>query len=218
MRGWTVQEIAFTDVEAALSYELDLLVQATALGPQLLIWELNTYAVVLGYSRAEQVDADMTKCAEDHVPVVRRRSGGGTVLLGPGCMCYSLAMPFAGQAHLQDIGSTNRWVLQRVASALSSNCSEVITVSGVSDLTVSDRKIGGSAQRRTRDGVLWHGTLLYDFDLTRIARYLREPDRQPEYRERRRHGEFVRNLPVPRAQLVELLTQTFDAKQELASG
>lgn len=206
----------FSDIEAALAQELEILDLARQGRAHLMIWELQSWAVVLGYGRDEASDVDRQVCDAEGIAVVRRRSGGGTVLLGPGCLCYSLALPLQGDEHLRDIGSTNRWVLERVARALSRGNTQPVSVSGISDLTVGTRKIGGSAQRRTRDAVLWHGTLLYDFDLGRLQRCLREPDRQPQYREKRRHEDFVCNVPIGRNRLVELLTQAFDATQEPA--
>jgi len=61
---------------------------------------------------------------------------------------------------------------------------------------LNGRKVSGSAQRRGRRALLHHGTLLYDFDPALAVRYLKEPSRQPAYRARRSHGEFLGNLPL----------------------
>lgn len=218
MDGWVIQDRWFADAAAALDWELAALVHAGAGVPHLLFWELDRYAVVLGYGRPERADVDVSACVRDQVPVLRRRSGGGTVLLGPGCLCYCLALPAAGADHWADITRTNQWVLSRVSHALAQCSGAAVSVAGISDLVVGPHKVGGSAQRRTRDAVLWHGTLLYNFALPRISQYLSEPDRQPEYRQHRPHAAFVANLPMERGQAIRTLTQAFDAAGPNAPG
>ena len=69
---------------------------------------------------------------------------------------------------------------------------------GSGDLTLGRRKFSGSAQRRLREHILVHASLLYDFALDRIGRYTLMPPRRPDYRGGRSHEEFVTNLPLPR--------------------
>ena len=58
-------------------------------------------------------------------------------------------------------------------------------------------------------------TLLYNFDLPAISRYLRMPEKQPEYRQGRSHLEFVGNLPTTADTLKELLAGGWSASGEL---
>ena len=69
---------------------------------------------------------------------------------------------------------------------------------GLGDLVLEGRKCAGSAQRRLKAWFMVHCTILYDFSIERIARYLAIPRRQPEYRRGRGHHEFLRNLGLPR--------------------
>jgi lipoate-protein ligase A len=126
------------------------------------------------------------------VPVLRRASGGGTVLLGPGCLCFSLVLGYDHAPGLNEIPASNRYVLARVARALAPVVSAV--VEGTSDLAVGAEKFSGNAQQRKRRFFLHHGTLLCGFDLALLARYLNPPERQPAYRRDRPHGAFVTNL------------------------
>ena len=47
-------------------------------------WESPVHFVALGVSGKMQADVDVDACARDGVPILRRASGGGTVLQGPG--------------------------------------------------------------------------------------------------------------------------------------
>jgi lipoate-protein ligase A len=72
-------------------------------------------------------------------------------------------------------------------------------------------KFSGNALRVRRHGVLYHGTLLDDFDIPLISRVLRHPPREPDYRRRRPHGEFLTNLNLGRAILETTVRRAFGA-------
>ncbi len=71
------------------------------------------------------------------------------------------------------------------------------------------RKFSGNSLRVKRTHLLYHGTLLYDFDLGLIGKCLRTPPRQPEYREARGHGDFVTNVAATRQELAEAVVAAF---------
>ncbi|HEX4590980.1 MAG TPA: lipoate--protein ligase family protein [Gemmataceae bacterium] len=176
-------------------------------GEVLRLWEWPRPAVVLGAGGRIEDDVNVTACDTDGVPLARRSSGGGTVLLGPGCLLYSLVLRYERAAELRDIRRSYHWILGRTSGALPG-----VTLAGPSDLAVGDRKIGGSAQQRKRDHLLHHGSILYTFDLPLIGRYLKEPPRQPDYRGRRPHGEFVMNVTVGETELRHRLAAAWAAK------
>jgi lipoate-protein ligase A len=73
-----------------------------------------------------------------------------------------------------------------------------LEILGLGDFTVDGRKFAGSAQRRLKRWFLVHITVLYDFRLDKISRYLAIPGRQPGYREGRSHEDFLMNLGLSR--------------------
>jgi lipoate-protein ligase A len=164
-------------------------------GEVLRLWEWPHYAAVLGAGCVLADDVDEDACRADGVPVLRRASGGGTVLLGPGCLCYSLVLAYERGPALREITPSYVYILNRLREALAGLLPD-IEQAGTSDLAAAGLKFSGNAQQRRRNHLLHHGTLLYDFDLLRIGRYLRMPARRPEYRGQREHEAFVRNLPA----------------------
>jgi lipoate-protein ligase A len=58
---------------------------------------------------------------------------------------------------------------------------------------------------------LYHGTLLDDFDIGLIERILRHPPREPDYRARRPHREFLANLGLGIRVLEAALREAFAA-------
>lgn len=179
----------------ALDEALLLAAESGAGGEMLRLWEWPAPAVVLGSGGRLADDVDEDACAIDSVPLLRRASGGGTVLLGRGCLLYTLILSYSRDPALTDIRSSYRFILGRIALTLAEGTGAV-EQAGVSDLVLAGRKFSGTAQQRKRSFLLHHGTLLYDFNLALIPRYLREPPRQPEYRAARSHRAFVCNLPL----------------------
>jgi lipoate-protein ligase A len=195
----------------ALDEALLLAAEAGAGGEVLRLWEWPHRAVVLGAGCRLADDVDEEACRADGVPILRRASGGGTVLLGPGCLLYSLVLRYDRAPELAQIQPSYTYVLGRIGRALT----PAAIPAGISDLAVEGRKVSGNAQQRKRDYLLHHGTLLYAFDLQSIARYLRPPARQPAYREGRAHGDFLRNLDVPGNELKRRLREAWQAEEVL---
>ncbi len=181
-------------------------------GEVLRFWEWPAPAVVLGSGGRLADDVDEAACAADAVPILRRSSGGGTVLLGRGCLLYTLVLHYARDPALSDIRLSYRFILDRIGPALAEGVG-AIEPAGVSDLILAGRKFSGTAQQRKRSVLLHHGTLLYDMDLSPIPRYLREPLRQPDYRAGRTHLAFVGNLPLEGAEIKRRLRQVWAADE-----
>ena len=178
--------------------------------------ESDRYFVVLGRSSRVDDDVHVEICRQACVPILRRASGGGTVLQGPGCLSYAFVLPISLHGALRDIRRTNEYFLRPIAAALS-RWHPAVTPQGISDLTIEGRKISGNAQRRTRNALLFHGTILYDMHADVISRYLRQPKRQPQYRGDRSHGEFLRTINAPVEGLKEAIAKAWHAHTELRS-
>ncbi len=163
--------------------------------PILRFWESDRYFVVLGASCRLVDDVHTAACEQDGIPVLRRASGGGTVLQGPGCLSYAFVLPLTLHPELSDIRATNRLILERIARALH-RWEPATAFRGISDLAIDEHKVSGNAQRRTRHALLFHGTVLHAMSGDLITRYLKQPVRQPDYRADRPHGTFLRTITV----------------------
>lgn len=152
--------------------------------PQLAIWAYREPAVVLGASQA-RVYASVVRDAR--LPIVQRRSGGGAVLVGPGFLGVSVALPldhplvrggpvssyeWFGEAHaaaLNRFGVDCEALHPKVAkcSLLEPNPAEWACYGALGPWEVvsrrNRRKIVGLAQRRAQMGVLLaSGVLMED--------------------------------------------------------
>ncbi len=211
-----MQRITYSADTPELNLAIDeaLLLEAEegATGESLRFWSAERTFVVLGYSRSAEEDVDVQRCREDGIPIVRRASGGGTVLQGPGCLNYSLVLRTDRSEAFSTITETTRTILRRHAAALAPLFHGNVSMEGESDLALDGKKFSGNAQRRLSAWVLFHGTMLLDFDLPALERYLREPEQQPGYRQRRVHRDFVTNLPLEPGVVQDLLSSAWDAK------
>jgi lipoate---protein ligase len=194
----------------ALDEALLLRAEAGEGGEALRVWEQPQLAVVLGAGCRLADEVDEAACRADGVPVLRRSSGGGTVLLGRGCLLYTLILDAERAPQLAAIRSSYAFILGRLAAMLP----EVrgAEPAGVSDLAAAGRKFSGNAQQRKRRFLLHHGTLLYAFDLERVARYLPPPPRPPDYRTGRGHAAFLRNLDLPAEEIKRRLRAAWGAE------
>ncbi|MDF0643014.1 MAG: lipoate--protein ligase family protein [Nitrospira sp.] len=182
--------------------------------PVLRFWESDRHFAVLGRASILAEDINLTACEQDGIPILRRASGGGTVLQGPGCLSYAFVLPLSFHPDLRDIRSTNRFVLQRIADALQ-RWEPAIAFHGISDLGVAGLKISGNAQRRNRKGLLFHGTVLCDMRADLIARYLKEPRRRPDYRGDRLHGEFLGRIDASPQEVKQAIAAAWCAQVHL---
>lgn len=182
--------------------------------PVLRFWESDRHFIVLGLSCRLTDDVDVAACRRDNVPVLRRASGGGTVLLGPGCLCYAFVLPLGLHGELANIRSTNHFMLERMAKALH-RWEPAIAFRGISDLAIDGLKISGNAQRRKRQALLFHGTILYAMHVDVISRYLKQASRQPDYREGRSHAAFLRTIAAPLQDIKEAIADVWNARSTL---
>jgi lipoate-protein ligase A len=165
-------------------------------GEAMRFWESASYFVVLGAGNKKEAEVR----SGVGVPVLKRVSGGGCVLQGPGCLNYALILDTQKRPELSKIDSTNRYVMERNCAALRPLV-DGVEVRGITDLAVGGLKFSGNAQRRKRRFILFHGTFLYGFDISMIEKTLNIPEKQPDYRLGRSHRDFLTNVALDPADI-----------------
>ena len=159
------------------------------------LWENPKHAVIIGRSSKIRDEAHLEYCRQHQIDVHRRVSGGASVVIGPGCLMYAVVLDYRLRPHLRAIDQAHRFVMLNVKAAVEA-CGIQVDYQGICDLTYSDCKFSGNSLRCQQNCLLYHGTILYGFDLQRLHDCLGTPPRQPEYRQGRDHRSFVTNLPV----------------------
>jgi lipoate-protein ligase A len=201
--------------------------EAGECGEVLRFWEPRNYFVVVGYANHISREVRVEVCEERAIPILRRCSGGGTVLQGPGCMNYTLVLKIELGSPTANIAQANRWIMERHRAALelamkgtaAGNAGGArVCVEGHTDLALGSLKVSGNAQRRRQRFLLFHGTFLLHLDLSLISQYLREPSQRPAYREERVHKDFVANLDLAPEVVKRALRRTWGVTELMKEG
>ena len=166
------------------------------IGPSIRTWVVHEPTVVLGYSNRPDREVHMALCRQRGIPVLRRTSGGGTVLLDAGCLNYSLILPVAYHPSMASVTLANQYIMEKQRRMLELCLGQKVALRGYTDLVIGERKVSGNAQRRGRSSVLFHGSFLCNADLGLIDEVLAFPSRQPAYRQARAHSQFLINLGI----------------------
>lgn len=177
-------------------------------------WESTTHFVAVGYADKISTEVNHAACLARGIPILRRCSGGGTVVQGPGCLNYALVLRIAEDGPTRSISAANRFIMERNRAAIAriiQHPASNIQVRGHTDLVLDGRKFSGNAQRRRKHFLLFHGSLLLHFDLRLISELLPVPSKQPDYRAGRAHADFLMNLEVPAAQVKRSLADAWNA-------
>ena len=225
---WIPIELATVEENLALDEALlELAHEGLATATCVRTWMAAQPTAVLGSSGRRGEEVDLEACARLGVRVIRRPSGGGTVLVGPGCLMWSVISAHPeGPPPIESIHAAR---LEPLAAALTAHlgtlpgaagglaAGERVARLGTSDLAIvrtaagHPRKVSGNALRVRRHGVLYHGTLLDSFDLGLVSLALRHPPREPDYRGGRSHDSFLANLGLGREVLDRLVRAAFRA-------
>ncbi|KAI9105690.1 hypothetical protein DFS34DRAFT_575123, partial [Phlyctochytrium arcticum] len=126
----------------------------------LYLWR-NRQCVVIGRNQNPWRECNLALMADDQVPLVRRRSGGGADL---GNSNYTVVMP-----REEFERKTSAQLVCRALHQLDIPAS----VNERYDLVIADRKISGSAYKLVNNRAYHHGTMLIDSDLAALGRYLK---------------------------------------------
>jgi lipoate---protein ligase len=198
-------------------------------------WESPTPFLVLGHGNRTATELQLEACHRLRIPILRRCSGGGTVLQGPGCFNFALALVIPESGPLAHITGTNRYVMNRHQAVFARLLDQPVAVQGDTDLALAEcgnenvliplpppvspterwLKFSGNAQRRKRRALLFHGSFLLDLDLDLLNQLLPHPSQEPAYRRQRAHADFLTNISLPASSIKQALTDCWQASEPL---
>ncbi|TPX33103.1 hypothetical protein SmJEL517_g03916 [Synchytrium microbalum] len=151
-----------TDPYTNLALEDWLFQQKTASSYVLFLYR-NSPSVIIGRNQNPWRECNLRLIKDHHVPLVRRRSGGGTVYHDLGNTNYSLMMPRQDFSRSRGVQLICR-ALHQLDIPASENTRH--------DITISDRKVSGSAFKIVNDRAYHHGTMLIHSNLSHLKQYL----------------------------------------------
>lgn len=128
----------------------------------------------------------------DAIPVLKRFSGGGTVIVDHNTIFTTFICKHEALPHVKPFPrDIMTWSQSFFAPFFARVCPENLKFSlREDDYVFNDRKFGGNAQSLSKGRWLHHTSFLWDFDPKNME-YLTNPSRQPKYRQQRSHLEFL---------------------------
>ncbi|XP_065835942.1 lipoyl amidotransferase LIPT1, mitochondrial-like [Oscarella lobularis] len=130
----------------------------------------NSPAIVIGRHQNPWLECNIPVCRKNHVDIVRRQSGGGTVYHDIG----NVNLSFLTSKHEYKRLKNLEFIIRVLRNQLGI---KDVTISPREDLMLFDRfKISGSASRITRIGAFHHCTLLLNVNSHKIKTYLSPKD------------------------------------------
>ncbi|KAJ0100016.1 hypothetical protein Patl1_21892 [Pistacia atlantica] len=187
----------------------------------------DTPAIVMGISGKPSELLEVGSILRDQVPVIRRFTGGGTVVVDNGTVfvtliCNKDAVPGVqpyprsimywsgllynevfrgtGDFQLRENGKRFYFILFFYVYNVIEDFDSILLL----DYVFGDRKFGGNAQSITKNRWIHHTSFLWDYKVGNMA-YLKQPARAPKYRLARDHTKFICRMKdyMPRSVFIE---------------
>jgi len=152
-----------------------------------------TVVVGLGGKPHKLINADALADAPEPVRVVKRFTGGGTVVVARGTVVASLVLEKAAAPCEPFPREIMNWTEPIYARAFEDLLPDGALALRDHDYVVGDRKVGGNAQCIAKDKWIHHTSFLWDYADAHMG-YLSLPEKRPAYRADRGHGDFVARL------------------------
>jgi len=132
--------------------------------PTLFTW-IAPSTVIYGYHQIKEQEMDVAYCAQNHIAMVQRHSGGGCVYADRGNIMLSYITP---QTHSEEVFAQ---FIELVAGALREMGYPAVTTEH-NDILVNGHKVSGSACQALKNATIVHATMLYDVDFEVLQRAL----------------------------------------------
>ncbi len=134
--------------------------------------------VSIGYFQEAKTEIDLNFCDKNRLPVIRRHVGGGAVLLDSNQLFFHVMLP-TDKAEAMGLPHSleKRFAYLAEPVILAYNKLGVnASFRPINDIHVNGRKIGGTGVGEINDGLVFAGSMMFDFDTDLMSRVLNLPD------------------------------------------
>eukprot|EP00742_Colponemidia_sp_Colp-10_P003058 GILJ01003261.1.p1 GENE.GILJ01003261.1~~GILJ01003261.1.p1 ORF type:complete len:252 (+),score=33.48 GILJ01003261.1:26-781(+) len=145
--------------------------------------------IVLGVSGKPTELLHLDKVQRDDIPLIRRFSGGGTVITDENTIFTTFII---NKSALPEVQLYPRPIMAWTGEFYKKVFGTAFSLRE-NDYCFGDKKFAGNAQTISRERWLHHTSFLWDYQSSRMQ-YLQLPKKQPEYRQLRGHDHFLCRL------------------------
>ncbi len=154
-------------------------------------WIPDKTYIVLGNSNKPDQNIKEDAVKEDNVLVYKRPSGGQTVILTPETLVISVKLVLE---KFSDPQKYFQFINNHIKDGLKDLGITNVNSRGISDIAIGEKKILGSSIYRKKNILFYHSVLNVSEHANTIEKYLKHPAKEPSYRKKRSHAEFVTSL------------------------
>ncbi|MBI5273197.1 MAG: lipoate--protein ligase family protein [Chlamydiia bacterium] len=159
-------------------------------------------SIIMGISGDPKTLIDLPRAKEAHIPIIKRFSGGGTVIVDEETLFITFIMAKKDCAVHPFPEPILRWSADLYRSAWQ--------IPGFhlreNDYVIGSKKCGGNAQYICKDRWVHHTSYLWDYEEKNME-YLLLPAKRPAYRGARAHNDFLCRLKECGGTVEERLAQ-----------
>ncbi len=155
------------------------------------IWQPDKLYIVLGRANTPERSIFTDIAQKDGVNIIRRDTGGESVVLSPGMLVFSSKITLLKH---ERPGTIFRIINDQLINSFERVGVKGLYSKGISDLSVNNRKVLGSSMYLKGKTLFYHAVLNIKEDVLIISKYLKHPKREPDYRGGRSHNEFITSL------------------------
>ncbi|HEX9014169.1 MAG TPA: hypothetical protein VF813_11650 [Anaerolineaceae bacterium] len=143
--------------------------------PTLRLYTYRATCALVGRFQNVENELHVDYCREQAIPINRRPTGGGAIIMGDGQLGVALTVP----AHVEDTYGRAREIMTQFSDGLVRGLSRLgveATFHRKNDIVVGGKKIVGlGIYRAPSDGLLFHASVLVDLDVPLMLRVLNTP-------------------------------------------
>ena len=175
MEKWRVVDTGYIGAAENMALDKTILsaVNERKSPPTLRFMFFDRPVILVGYNQNVEDEVKIDFCKEHDIPVNRRITGGGAILMDRGALGWELVAPKSALR-----GST----VENMYRTLCGGCVNALKSFGIAaefrphnDIEINGRKVSGSGGTEEGDTFLYHGSLLIDFDIEMMLKTLNTP-------------------------------------------
>lgn len=157
----------------------------------ILVWVPDKTYIILGQRDSIESAVEEEAAIRENAIVMKRPSGGHSVVLTSETVVVSM---ISYSHSLTAIKPFFYDCNMKIIKALEAQGVKNLSIQGISDIVLNNRKIVGSSMYKGKDFLFFHAVINISERPDYISQFLKHPATEPEYRQKRKHNEFITSI------------------------